>query len=275
MRLIEIRLLEGPNVYRLEPVVKIELALGRRRTFYGERRPARHALVRLGATVPAKAWPDPIAAIVAWVRRLRTDHGDGLGGIAVHRSSDPGHWIITFPWTGAERAQSIAEASLALAERDVSPSRTARLTGHQERVVARWSARIEEARTTPPSWIRDADRQVPIVSISGTNGKSTVTRLITHILVTAGKRVGTTTSDGVLLDERIPLRHFEKTRRKRADHDAGDGRARLLRLAEHHHPRAGLEGKALEGAQSVDQRPQRGAGAVEGFGAELLVEASG
>ena len=203
MRLIEIRLLEGPNVYRLEPVVKIELALGRRRTFYGERRPARHALVRLGATVPARVWPDPIAAIVAWVRRLRTDHGDGLGGIAVHRSSDPGHWIITFPWTGAERAQSIAEAALALAERDVSPSRTARLTGHQERAVARWSARIEDARTTPPSWIRDTDRRVPIVSISGTNGKSTVTRLITHILVTAGKRVGTTTSDGVLVDERM------------------------------------------------------------------------
>jgi len=203
VRLIEIRLLEGPNVYRLEPVVKIELALGRRRTFYGERRPARHALVRLGATVPARAWPDPIAAIVAWVRRLRTDHGDGLGGIAVHRSSDPGHWIVTFPWTGAERAQSTAEAALALAERDVSPSRTARLTGHQERAVARWSVRIDEARTTPPSWIRDADRRVPIVSISGTNGKSTVTRLITHILVTAGKRVGTTTSDGVLVDERM------------------------------------------------------------------------
>jgi cyanophycin synthetase len=203
VRLIEIRLLEGPNVYRLEPVVKMELAIGRRRTFYGERQPGRHALVRLGATVPARAWPDPIAAIVAWVRRLRTDHGDGLGGIAVHRSSDPGHWIVTFPWTGAERAQSIAEAALALAERDVSPSRTARLTGHQERAVARWSARIDEARTTPPSWIRDADRRVPIVSISGTNGKSTVTRLITHILVTAGKRVGTTTSDGVLVDERM------------------------------------------------------------------------
>jgi len=30
--LIEIRLLEGPNVYRLEPVVKVEVAIGRRRT---------------------------------------------------------------------------------------------------------------------------------------------------------------------------------------------------------------------------------------------------
>jgi cyanophycin synthetase len=44
---------------------------------------------------------------------------------------------------------------------------------------------------------------VPIVSISGTNGKSTVTRLITHILLGAGRHVGTTTSDGVLVDERM------------------------------------------------------------------------
>ena len=135
--MIEIRLLEGPNVYRLEPVVKVELAVGRRRTFYGERQPGRHALVHLGATVPARAWPDPVAAIVAWIRRLRSDHGEGVGGVAVHRSSDPGHWIVTYPWTGEERARTIAEAALALAERDVSPSRTAQLTGRQERAVAR------------------------------------------------------------------------------------------------------------------------------------------
>ena len=41
------------------------------------------------------------------------------------------------------------------------------------------------------------------MSITGTNGKSTVTRLITHILKVAGRRVGTTTSDGVLVDERL------------------------------------------------------------------------
>ena len=203
VRLVEIRLLEGPNVYRLEPVVKVELAIGRRRTFYGERRPARHALVWLGAPVAARGWPDPVAAIAAWIRRLRSDQGEGAGGLTVHRSSDPGHWIVAYPWSGAERARAIAEAAVALAERDVSPSRTARLTGHQERLVTRWVARIAESGTSPPAWIRDADRRVPIVSISGTNGKSTVTRLITHVLVAAGHRVGTTTSDGVLVDERL------------------------------------------------------------------------
>lgn len=203
MRLIEIRLLEGPNVYRLEPAVKVELAIGRRRTWYGQRSPARHALVHLGAHVPAREWPLPIEEFVYWVRRLRADHGEGRGGVGVHRSSDPGHWIVTFGWSGAERARTIAEAALALTDRDVSPVRRTHLTGAQERLVARWTARIAEARATPPAWIRDADRRIPIVSITGTNGKSTVTRLITHILKVAGRRVGTTTSDGVLVDERL------------------------------------------------------------------------
>src|SRR6185369_13145087 len=88
-------------------------------------------------------------------------------------------------------------------ERDVSPVRRIQLTGSQERLVARWAGRIAEARATPPAWIRDADRRFPVVSITGTNGKSTVTRLITHILKLSGKRVGTTTSDGVLVDERL------------------------------------------------------------------------
>ncbi|HEV7605255.1 MAG TPA: Mur ligase family protein [Candidatus Limnocylindrales bacterium] len=203
MRLVETRLLEGPNVYRLEPVVKLEVAIGRRRTWYGQRDPGRHALVHLGAAVPAGEWPDAVAATIGWIRRLRADHGEGRGGLAVHRSSDPGHWIVTFPWVGAERALILTEAALALAERDVSPSRTARLTGRQERLLARWTERLAAARATPPEWVRDADRRVPVVSISGTNGKSTVTRLISHVLLRAGRHVGTTTSDGVLVDERM------------------------------------------------------------------------
>jgi cyanophycin synthetase len=203
VRLVETRLLEGPNVYRLEPVVKLEFAVGRRRTFYGQRDPARHALVHLGASVPSRDWPDGVAAVVAWVRRLRGESGEGRRGLAVHRSSDPGHWIVTYPWLGAERALTLAEAAAALATRDVSPSRTAHLTGGQERLLARWRARLAESRATPPTWIRDSDRRVPIVSISGTNGKSTVTRLITHILVRSGRHVGTTTSDGIIVDERM------------------------------------------------------------------------
>jgi cyanophycin synthetase len=203
VRLVEIRLLEGPNVYRLAPVVKVEVGIGRRRTWYGQREPGRHAVVRLGAAVPRRDWPGQVERLVLWVRRLRVDGGEGRGGEAVHRSSDPGHWIVTFPWEGAERARSIAEAAVALTEKDIAPERRRRHSSSTARAIARWEATIADARTTPPAWIRDADRKIPVVSITGTNGKSTVTRLTTHILVRAGRRVGTTTSDGVLVNERM------------------------------------------------------------------------
>ncbi|MCI0584575.1 MAG: hypothetical protein L0227_17085 [Chloroflexi bacterium] len=203
MRLLEIRLLDGPSVYRSEPVVKVEVAIGRRRSWYGSRVPARHALVRLGAGVPRRDWPEPVVTLTGWAARLRREHGEGTGGIRVHRSSDPGHWIATWPWLGAERARLIAEAAVALADRSATPARRAHLTGAQERLLASWVERIRRASATPPPWIRDADRRIPIVSISGTNGKSTTTRLITRILLRAGRHVGTTTSDGILVDERI------------------------------------------------------------------------
>ncbi len=203
MRLIEIRLLEGPSVYRLEPVVKVELAIGRRRTWFGQRVPARHALVRLGAAIQRRDWPEQVETLAGWAHRLRVTHGEGRGGIQVHRSSDPGHWILTWPWIGAERARAIAEAAVSLTERSATPARRARLTGAQERLVDHWTARIQRASVTPPPWIRDADRRMPVISISGTNGKSTTTRLLTRILLRAGRHVGTTTSDGILVDERM------------------------------------------------------------------------
>jgi cyanophycin synthetase len=42
-----------------------------------------------------------------------------------------------------------------------------------------------------------ASGRVPIISITGTNGKTTVTRMIGHVLSEAGKVVGMTTTDGV------------------------------------------------------------------------------
>src|SRR5688500_20165484 len=78
VRLVEVRLLDGPNVYRLEPAVKVEVTVGRRRTWYGERRPGRHSIVRLGRAVPPGRAPRQVAATAQWVRRLhRLSRADG------------------------------------------------------------------------------------------------------------------------------------------------------------------------------------------------------
>ncbi|MDA3875494.1 MAG: cyanophycin synthetase [Halothiobacillus sp.] len=48
------------------------------------------------------------------------------------------------------------------------------------------------------------DGRIPIVAVSGTNGKTTTTRLIGHLLAQSGQCVGITTTDGVYIDgERI------------------------------------------------------------------------
>jgi cyanophycin synthetase len=41
------------------------------------------------------------------------------------------------------------------------------------------------------------DGRVPLVSVTGTNGKTTVTRMIAHVFQTAGACVGVTTTDGI------------------------------------------------------------------------------
>jgi cyanophycin synthetase len=199
--LIEIRILDGPNVYRLEPAVKLEVAIGPRRTWSGQREPAQHALVHLGARVPRRDWPKPIAATAGWAARLgRADVG-ASPRVAVHRGSDPGHWIVAWRWHRSRRAEAVAEAAFELARRGVDPDRAVKASPAASRLVARWRRRITEARGAEPAWIRDPDRRVPVISISGTNGKSTTTRLVTRILRRAGRHVGTTTSDGVLVDE--------------------------------------------------------------------------
>ncbi len=43
--------------------------------------------------------------------------------------------------------------------------------------------------------------RVPIVAVTGTNGKTTTTRLIAHIFKQTGKRVGYTTTDGIYIGE--------------------------------------------------------------------------
>ncbi len=45
--------------------------------------------------------------------------------------------------------------------------------------------------------------RVPIISITGTNGKTTTTRLVAHIVKTAGYRVGFTTTDGIYIQNRM------------------------------------------------------------------------
>ncbi|MFL6063390.1 MAG: cyanophycin synthetase [Friedmanniella sp.] len=51
-----------------------------------------------------------------------------------------------------------------------------------------------------------ATSRIPIVAVTGTNGKTTTSRMIAHIFKGIGKRVGMTSTDGVVVDERLIIR---------------------------------------------------------------------
>jgi len=48
--------------------------------------------------------------------------------------------------------------------------------------------------------------RIPIVAVTGTNGKTTSARMIAHIFKGMGRKVGLTSTDGILIDERLVLR---------------------------------------------------------------------
>ena len=51
-----------------------------------------------------------------------------------------------------------------------------------------------------------APSRIPIVAVTGTNGKTTTSRMIAHIFKGIGKKVGMTSTDGVVIDERLVIR---------------------------------------------------------------------
>jgi cyanophycin synthetase len=158
VELLELRVLDGPNRFFNRPAVKLEF----------------------GASEPGAA----AAAAHEAGEVIRSLH-QGLDlappRLTARESADRLRTAVAYPW----RRRAIAQSIGAAAARIVLGSSTRRRELNGLRVVALGP----RAHMPVP--------RVPIVAITGTNGKSTTTRLVAHIAAGAGLRVGMTNSDGI------------------------------------------------------------------------------
>ncbi|MBW3612631.1 MAG: Mur ligase [Chloroflexi bacterium] len=158
VELLELRVLDGPNRFFTRPAVKLE--------FVGSR--------------PGAA-AEVAAAAGEAVRRLHSALDLPEPRITERHSTDGLRTAMAYPWRRRTIAQAVGAASARLALGRSSERRE--LTGLRA-VALGPLAHLPRPR-------------IPIVAVTGTNGKSTTTRLIAHVLAAAGRKVGMTNSDGI------------------------------------------------------------------------------
>jgi cyanophycin synthetase len=199
MQLVEIRDLDGPNQFLLQPAIKVALVV-----------------------TPADRAPDAVAALAARLESLGVDTDDRESGdwpvgehlmaatILLHERCglpEPEltwvpleteyQMVLAFGWEHRRFGLEVGRVLAAIATGeplDLHPTLD----------------RLRDllATTEPddrPQLLRDADRTRSLVGVTGTNGKTTTTRMIAHVLRSVGRHVGWATTAGVFIDGELVL----------------------------------------------------------------------
>ena len=109
MKLVEIRELDGPNIFLLAPAIKVELAVDSDQDLY-------LASNRLGASIAAQNQAnasDPLAcfclAVEAWIQSLFESLQLTDPTVIVRRLDTPGRVALSFNWEHRRFARQVAE----------------------------------------------------------------------------------------------------------------------------------------------------------------------
>jgi cyanophycin synthetase len=198
VRTIELRVLEGPNLYFPRPAVKLTLDVAGWLRVGDEKVTAiAHATgirsVDPGARGSEQRLRATARVAVQLTRRIARAAGTGWLGVRGRTGPEFGHVIVVFPWRRRGSAEALAEA--------VASAMGSVLRRSPERVIAEVAREVAAAE--PGAEPTVPDPEIPVIQVSGTNGKTTTTRLLAHIVMTAGKRVAFSSTDGVYRNDRL------------------------------------------------------------------------
>jgi cyanophycin synthetase len=194
VRLVEIRDLDGPNIFLLQPAIKVEFAIS-------------PGNLTASALADLSARLEPLAPI----DDERAEGDEALGEIlqaaciSLHQRAGvdfpemrwvpmetEGQWSLAFGWEHRRFAMALAQSLAAAVTNEAFD--LSETEGHLRDLLTTTAA------DDRPGMVRDDQRTIPVVAITGTNGKTTTTRLLAHILRGAGRKVGWTSTMGVFIE---------------------------------------------------------------------------
>jgi cyanophycin synthetase len=195
----EVRILEGPNLYFPRPAVKVSLSLpGYQAAAQAQMRQLAEDL-GLRRAAPGKPHTEQrhrflVRLVSVVLRRVGARAGSRLA-VRGRTVADLDDVVVAFPWRSRGRGQALGEA--------LGEVLRAMLTGQGvEEALAGAADRVAGAeRGAPPAQLRP---RIPVASVTGTNGKTSTTRLLAHMGMTAGLRTGWSSTEGVFVQgERV------------------------------------------------------------------------
>ena len=155
------------------------------------------ATVGLGTTRPGAAGSVfrqrfAIRLLIQLVRQLARAGGVTRLAVRCRTGVTVTELVVAYPWRNSRRAEALAYGLAGAVDE---------MVGGPERVTEAIDRAAAVLGTTPagepPRLIRPT---IPVVAVTGTNGKTTTSRMIGHIAQRAGKSVGWSSTDGVYLN---------------------------------------------------------------------------
>ena len=198
--LVELRLLDGPNLYCPRPAAKVTLDLTELLGLQVAAARDLGAELGLGNTRPGAAGSVfrqrfAIRLVTQIVRRLASAGGATRLAVRTRTGRAVSELVVAYPWRNAGRAEGLAYGLARVLDRVTAGPRAV-----AEMIIVEGALLAAAPLGSAPQLIKP---QVPVVAITGTNGKTTTARMIGHIAQRAGRLVGWSSTDGVYIDGRL------------------------------------------------------------------------
>jgi cyanophycin synthetase len=195
--LVELRLLDGPNLYFPRPAAKVTLDLTELLQLPDAAARDLGAELGLGTAGTGNAGTVfrqrfAIRLVTQIVRRLARAGGTTRLAVRTRTGRAVSELVVAYPWRNARRAEALAYGLARVLDS---------IASGPQAVVEMISAEGAVLAAAPPGPAPRLIRpQIPVVAITGTNGKTTTARMIGQVARRAGLSVGWSSTDGVYID---------------------------------------------------------------------------